>query len=252
MENRRLFYKYYDTLFTSKDYAGEVGAVFRHCAGYPLQPLEHILEIGCGTGNHTVELARKQGVQILAVDIDSEMLALAKIKAELAQKSNISFASTGSTAKNVDLCVALFNVVNYICGDDNFHRFFSDIAASLRLNGVFIFDCWNGDAALLDPPGSKTYEQRCDGQKVSCHLTSETDFVKKITTLNYQLDLFDQSDKIIESGNYQIDHSLWTPRQIKAVLKEAGLEIESVCIPFQFEQAATDTDWKIMFVCRKG
>jgi SAM-dependent methyltransferase len=251
MENRRLFYKYYDTLFAAKDYAGEVEAVFRHCASYPLQPLEHILELGCGTGNHSFELARMQGVKVTAVDIDSEMLALAHIKAESAQTDNISFVFGRYSVENADLCVALFNVVNYICAEESLRSFFSDIADSLRLHGVFIFDCWNGDAALLDPPGSKMYEQSCNGQKICCHLTSKTDFVKKITTLNYKIDLFDQSDKQIDSESYQVDHSLWTPAQIKALLKEFGLEVETVCIPFKFDQMADDADWKLMFVCRK-
>ena len=253
MDSSQLFYRYYDTLFSAKDYAGEVDAVFRHCTSYPLQPLEHILEIGCGTGSHTVEIARDPRVQVTAVDVDPEMLALAQTKAEQASKKNVSFATSCSASRNVDLCVALFNVVNYICGDESLHTFFEDIMSSLRSGGIFIFDCWNGTAALLDPPGSKAYEQEdCEGQKVSCHLTSQTDLVKKITVLNYQLDLFDQSGKKIESGNYQLEQRLWTPLQVKAALQKAGFEVVTVCIPFEFEQAANDSDWKIMFVCRKG
>lgn len=251
MDSRHLFYRYYDSLFAAKDYSGEVEAVINHCASYPLQPLEHILEIGCGTGNHTLKLAQMPGVRVSAVDVDPEMLALAQMKAEQAFKTNISFAPSMSRVRNVDLCVALFNVVNYICDDESLGLFFGNIAKSLRLQGLLIFDCWNGTAVLLDPPGSKTYEQRCDGQKVCCHLTSQTDVIKKMTTMNYQLDLFDRSGKKLESGNYQLDHRLWTPGQLKTTLKEAGLEVLTVCAPFKFEQIATDSDWKIMFVCRK-
>jgi hypothetical protein len=86
---------------------------------------------------------------------------------------------------------------------------------------------------------------------VSCHLTSETDIANKITSLLYRLELFDESGEKIESGYYRIEHKLWTPAQIKDALKQADLEVATVCIPFQFEQVATDTDWKIMFVCQK-
>jgi SAM-dependent methyltransferase len=251
MHSSHLFYQYYDVLFAAKDYAGEVEAVLRYCDTYPLQPLATILEIGCGTGNHTVELANRPHVQVTAVDVDPEMLALAQAKAALAQRGNITFAAGIDGVSNVDLCVALFNVVNYICGEESLRRFFTGIAASLRSQGMFVFDCWNGTAALLDPPGAKTYEQQCGREKVRCHLTSQTDVFRGITTLNYQLDLFDESDKKIESGNYQIEHRLWTPVQIKAALREAGLEVVTVCIPFKFEQEATDSDWKIMFACRK-
>jgi SAM-dependent methyltransferase len=251
MHSSDLFYRYYDVLFSSKDYAGEVAAILDHCASYPLQPLENVLEIGCGTGGHTLELAKMAGIHVTAIDVDPEMLALAHTKVELAGKTNISFASAIGSAKGIDLTVALFNVVNYLLADESLHEFFADIAASLRPQGMFIFDCWNGTAVLLDPPGSKSYEWQLDGIRVSCHLTSQTDVFRGITTLNYQLDLFDESDKKIESGDYRIEHRLWTPVQIRSALQEAGLEVVKVCIPFQFEQEATEGDWKIMFVCRK-
>lgn len=251
MHSSHLFYRYYDTLFSAKDYAAEVEAIFRHCAGYPLQPLENILEVGCGTGNHTLELAKLPSVHVTAVDVDVDMLALARMKAERASLKNVSFTFNVSASDRVDLCVALFNVVNYVCGEESLGKFFADIAATLRSQGLFIFDCWNGTAALLDPPGSKNYEQICGEQKVSCHLTSHTDLVRAITTLNYQLDLFDRSGEKIESGNYRFEHRLWAPVQLKGALQEAGLEVLTVCPPFKFDRVATDSDWKIMFVCRK-
>lgn len=251
LRNSHLFYRYYDTLFSTKDYAGEVAAVYRYCTGQQLYPLESVLEIGCGTGNHTLELARNPRIHVTAVDVDAEMLALAQRKTELINKKNISFVSGRSIARNVDLCVALFNVVNYICEDELLRMLYADVSSSLRSGGICIFDCWNGTAALLNPPGSKKYEQCCDGQRISCCLTSQTDFIKKITTLNYQLDLFNTADKKIDSENHKIEHRLWTPEQIKSALLESGLEVETVCIPFKFEMAAADVDWKLMFVCRK-
>jgi hypothetical protein len=82
-------------------------------------------------------------------------------------------------------------------------------------------------------------------------LTSKTNIAKKITALNYHFELFDQMGKEVESGNFQFDHKLWSPGQIKDVLMEAGFEVETVCLPFRFDLAATDVDWKIMFVCTK-
>lgn len=248
MDNSHLFYRYYDTLFAAKDYAGEVAAVMRYCAD---RPVAKILEIGCGTGNHTLELAGYGEVSVNAVDIDAEMLSLAKIKADKACKVNIAFSSVVNTCEKMDLCVALFNVVNYVCPDGGLEAFFVDIAKSLRDRGVFIFDCWNGAAALLDPPGSKYYEQYCGDRRISCHLTSHTDIALRMTTLNYQLDLYDKNGDRIQSGDYQIKHRLWTPDEIRNGLLEAGFAIETVCTPFRFGSAAAETDWKIMFACRK-
>jgi hypothetical protein len=73
-----------------------------------------------------------------------------------------------------------------------------------------------------------------------------------MTSLNYRLQLLDESGKLIESELHRIEHRLWTPGRIKAALKESGLDILLVCAPFRFDAAATDGDWKIMFVCRKS
>jgi hypothetical protein len=150
------------------------------------------------------------------------------------------------------MCVALFNVVNYICEEEALSTFFTSIAGNLRQGGLLIFDCWNGAAALLDPPGSKMYEQQSDGHRVSCHLASLTELSSKITTLNYQIDLFDSSGRKIESESHSIKHKLWTPEQIKAAICEAGFTLERLCLPFRFDHAATDSDWKIMFVCLRS
>jgi SAM-dependent methyltransferase len=251
MDKRHLFYRYYDVLFSSKNYGAEVSAVVEYCRTSGLQPLAHILEIGCGTGNHTLEFAKMSGVHVTAIDTDPQMLALAQSKVALAGTTDVTFASGIGGERNIDLTVALFNVVNYIIGDENLRELFAAIAASLRAQGMFIFDCWNGTAALLDPPGSKSYEQQSGGELVRCRLTSRTDFDRKVTTMDYQLDLLDEAGDKIESGDYLLEHRLWTPGEIKAALGEAGLEVVTVCIPFKFEQAATDIDWKIMFVCRK-
>ena len=46
-----------------------------------LPPRSRILDIGCGTGRHSIELARR-GYQVTGVDISSGMLTEAKKRAE--------------------------------------------------------------------------------------------------------------------------------------------------------------------------
>jgi len=56
---------------------------------------------------------------------------------------------------NFDMAIAMFNVVNYIENQADLNTFFRAIADKLEKKGMMVFDCWNGIAAVLDPPKIK-------------------------------------------------------------------------------------------------
>jgi hypothetical protein len=53
-----LFHRYYDRLYASKDYAGEVATVLA-AAEARFGRVQSVLEVGCGTGNHSREFANR-------------------------------------------------------------------------------------------------------------------------------------------------------------------------------------------------
>ncbi len=249
------FYKYYDTLFAAKDYRGEIGAVLQIYARYQKSQLKRILEIGCGTGNHTLELAKQTGVAITAIDCDRRMIDLAekKFRQHDFKKIQLRHGKIETTpAKRFDLIVALFHVVTYLENGTALKSFFKTAALRLRPGGMLIFDCWNGLAALKDPPRGKLYKQSSADQKIVCKLTSQTNFLKQKTTLAYHFDIVDKIKNKTESATFTFAQTLWTPLQIESALKAAGLKILRVCLPFKLAEAADAKSWKIMFICQKG
>ena len=70
---------YMDNVFT-KNTLAEVDFLLELL---PIEPGDHILDIGCGAGRHSVELARR-GFQVTGVDISAGMLAQAADAAEKA------------------------------------------------------------------------------------------------------------------------------------------------------------------------
>ncbi|MDP3954681.1 MAG: class I SAM-dependent methyltransferase [bacterium] len=247
----RLFYDFYDIFFQDKNYSAEVDIILslgkKFGPGFP----GHILEIGCGTGNHTVELARK-AVDVLAIDIDPSMTALAKNKIKQKKLKNVIVLEKKVEQldlKKFDLAVAMFNVVTYIQHTNELLSFMKGVSSRLEPGGVFIFDSWNGVAAMKDPPKKKQIHMKRKGELIELEIIPRTSFINKKTKLSYNIKV--TKGKLIKEDKFIISQKLWTPLQIGRSLKQAGLELLWSSPLLRPEQKATEKDWKIMFVAKK-
>lgn len=68
---------------------------------------EAALDVGCGTGNYTIELARK-GAKVIGIDSSEEMVAYARIKAK---KANIETSFHAADAMNLPFQDSSFDTV---------------------------------------------------------------------------------------------------------------------------------------------
>ncbi len=245
-----LYHKYYDAIYQNKDYKKETNLVFNLSRKFGIKSPQKILEIGCGTGNHT-RLLSKKGINLVAIDTDLEMVKIAKKK--LGDSPNVKILHTPVESlkeRNFDLAIAMFNVVTYITDTEGLHSFMRGVSRVLGKGSIFVFDMWNGVAAIKDPPGSKNTSLKYKGKTINCKLTSKTDFFNQTTTLNYFIKATD--DERTEKGDFSFTQTLWTPMQVRSAFQEAGLE-EVLCSPLlQPNKKATASDWKIMFCCRRS
>ncbi len=253
MENTSLFYKYYDTIFFEKNYRKETEFLIKKSSEILGANPKKILEIGCGTGNHTLNLASKN-IPITAIDIDAEMISIA---IEKIQNAGFDFVKIINSPIEIledsefDVAIAMFNVITYIPDTKNLISFFKAVHHRINAKAIFIFDCWNGIAALKDPPGNKKTEVQVGNELVSCIVTSETDFWKQKTKLTYQLQVKNFTDLTVQNGTFSFNQTLWTPMQIEYCLNEAGFEIFSSNKLLEDKANANCEDWKIMYICQK-
>ena len=70
----------YDLLYEEKDYDGECTLIEQIIRDYSKIPVHSILDLGCGTGNHSLRLAER-GYDVTGVDRSNEVLDIAKEKA---------------------------------------------------------------------------------------------------------------------------------------------------------------------------
>lgn len=246
-----LYQKYYDFIYQNKDYKSETSLVFNLSKKFGIKAPQKILEIGCGTGNHT-EFLSKSSKDLVAIDIDLAMVKIAKKK--LSDCPNVKIIHTPVERlkeKKFDLAIAMFNVVTYIDTTRELISFMKGVARCLNKNGIFIFDCWNGVVAMKDPPKElKKTTIAQSGLLLKCNLTSQTDFFNQKTKLNYDIKV--KSGRLVEHGVSSFDQTLWTPMQVRFAVEESGMEVV-LCSPImQPDKEATEKDWKIMFCCKKS
>jgi 2-polyprenyl-3-methyl-5-hydroxy-6-metoxy-1,4-benzoquinol methylase len=110
-----------------------------------------ILDMGCGTGRHSIALAER-GFRVTGVDISTEMLAEARKSAELA-KVKVDWVETDATEFKVSslfdaaicLCEGAFGLLND--GDDPVGhdlQILHNISAALRPAALFVMTTLNG------------------------------------------------------------------------------------------------------------
>ncbi|HXQ49907.1 MAG TPA: methyltransferase domain-containing protein [Stellaceae bacterium] len=110
-----------------------------------LRPDEHVIDIGCGTGNVTVEAIRLVSPKgrVLGVDISGPMLERAK--AQLSGAGNVTLVQADATV--YPFSEAAFNAAVSRMGVMFFAepaKSFANIRRALRPGGRLAFACWRG------------------------------------------------------------------------------------------------------------
>lgn len=247
-----IFYKYYDVLYQDKDYKGEIELIYKIVEKYSSNKILEVLEIGCGTGNHTKELAKK-AKKVVAIDIDPQMSEIARSKMKRLKINNAKILNISVDAveeKAFDLAVALFNVVTYFEDFSSLQKFLSEVSKRLKSGGLFIFDVWSGIAAIKDPPRVVKKTFRKNKERIETVLIPKTDFLKQRTLMDYRIKVFN-GKRLKEEGSIKFNQTLWTPNEIISAANKAKLDIVKASPLMDISRDANENDWKIMFVFQK-
>lgn len=150
---------FYDKFYENKNYKMELNFIkdLLRTRNFDLDN-KRILEIGCGTGNFSVNIQLNNS--LTAIDTSSEMITIAKQKfkhmnSNFHQYSISEFNQLGNTRKKFDLIVLLFHVFSYL-NQDEIEELKILLEKHLKNKGILIFDYWDRSATYKSPPASTT------------------------------------------------------------------------------------------------
>jgi SAM-dependent methyltransferase len=110
-----------------------------------IAPGDHVLDVGCGAGETTLEIARRVGARGRAVglDISTGMLAQARAAAEAAALANVAFENVDAQVAELpegafDALYSRFGVMFFIDTEAAFRNLRRALKAGARLS----FVCW--------------------------------------------------------------------------------------------------------------
>lgn len=179
-----------------------------------------ILDVGCGTGRHSIELA-KRGYKIKGIDLSESMLQKAKIKAEAA---NLSICFEQHDARKLPFNNE-FDLVIMLCEggfplmetDEMNYEILKSAARALKSKGKFIFTTLNG---LF--PIHNSIEKFCATNSVNDNASYRNNRFDLITFRDYNTtEITDDSGNVI---HLECNERYYIPSEISWLLKSLQFE----------------------------
>ena len=208
----------YDQLTRDVDYSGWADFLERLFARAG-RPVRSVVELGCGTGSLTAELARR-GYAMTGVDLSEDMLAEAADKClELDPRPLLlrQDMSRLSLLERTDAVICCLDSLNYVTQPAAVRQTFRRVRRWLEPGGPFIFD-------IRTP----AFLQAMDGQiwldedeDLLCLWRG--DYSPRRRTLTYALDLFTAGPKGLWERATEVHREyVYQPDELAQWLSEAG------------------------------
>ena len=199
------------------------------------------LDLGCGTGRMTLELA-KRGRDMTGVDYSPEMLDIAREEAERRGIDSVLWLCQDMRAfelyGTVDVAISCLDSINHLSTAKDLDKCLDLVHNYLAPNGLFIFDI-NGKYKFENIYSDNSYVMEEDGAVCIW----QNYYNKKNQTCDFYITLFEEQD----DGRYErYDETqrerMYTLKSIKSHLAKNGLEFIGAYKDFEFTSASDDSE----------
>jgi 2-polyprenyl-3-methyl-5-hydroxy-6-metoxy-1,4-benzoquinol methylase len=195
-----------------------------------------ILDVGCGPGRHSLDLARR-GFVTVGIDISAGLIEVAQCAAQeedLQAEFYVGDARELEFAPEFDAAICLCEGAFGLAGDEEGHRrVLAGVHGALKPGALFVLTAINALNLLRSPE------------------LPQQEFDPHSLTVSYRETIRNTAG---ETREVDIYNTAFTPRELKWLLQEAGFALEATygCVAGQFERKPlTMDDFEIMTVAHR-
>jgi len=243
--------EYYDIFYSDKDYEQECVFVEKVFEAYSPKPVKNILDIGCGTGGHSILLACR-GYRVTGIDASSVMIKRARKKA---REFGTDLKFHHRDIRNFDLktkydaSISMFAVIDYLTETDDILTAMKNIRRHLKPDSLFVFDFWNGLAVLRVLPSVRVKVVESDGRRIIRTVHPEMDALNHICKSHYHV-LVTQNDTILDEFKETHEVRYFFPQELAHYLDDAGFELLKFCPFLRLDGKVDENEWNITAIAR--
>lgn len=241
----------YDQLYAEKSYQSECDLVEEAFRRHAPGQTKTLLDVGCGTGAHSIELASR-GYQVTGVDLSQAMLDHAVAKAQAtAPGMRPSFlqgdARSFDTGRTHDAAIMMFAVVGYLTTNDDVLAGLRNIRRQLAPGAVFVCDFWYGPSVLSVRPTDRVRVLPTTDGRVIRAASTTLDIAQHTADVTFKLWSL-QGDRL--TGETIETHRMryYFPQEFALLLSVAGFRVKSLTAFPSLDEPLSDNAWNALSV----
>lgn len=241
---------FYDILYEDKNYGSECDNLEYLVNKFSDIKVNKILDLGCGTGGHSIMLAEK-GYSVTGVELSKDMLDYANSKV----KENLKIKFINGDIRNFelnetyDLIICMFAVLGYVTKNEDINATFQKVKKHLNKGGLFIFDVWYGPAVLTQKPEVRVKKIIKNDKKVLRIGTPQLLDQENIVNVDYDIVFMEEKNILKEVKEHHEMRYFFIP-EIKEFAIHNGFNIIHFSDFDNLEITPSIKSWNITFVIK--
>lgn len=209
------------------------------------------LEVACGTGRITLELAKVSDRIIYGTDLSPDMIQRARDKAKALNLNNVEFKVEDfrDTTGIYDLIICATNAFQHLLTSEDAFKFLKSCNSSLSSNGYLVFDIQNPDLKKLSGNLEMSHKYKefiVNGELIEAYITGRYDSIFQIYYFNIIY-----FTKGIEIYKKSVAMRMFFPQEIQFLIGRAGFTILKTFGSFEEDNLDSNSN-RQLYICAKN